>query len=85
MVQLYSNYDNIANEICSDISPSLQVNYHINSETMISNKSKSSKGKAKSVRSKQSKKPKDRKQTSYITDYYPVNEKLYCCRYTRIN
>ena len=74
MIQLYSNYDNIANEICSDISPSLQVNYHINSETMISNKSKSSKGKSKSARSKQSNKSKDNKANSYFSEFCVVTQ-----------
>lgn len=77
MIQLYSNYDSIANENCSEVKRSLQLNSILNSKTMISDKANSSKGKGKSSRSKQSKKPKDRKPTSYITDYYAVNEKLY--------
>ena len=74
MIQLYSNYDNIANENCSEVKRSLQLNDNNKSETMISNKSKSSKGKSKSARSKQSNKSKDNKANSYFSEFCVVTQ-----------
>ena len=69
--------DSINNENCSEVKRSLQLNVKLNREIMIANNPPSSKGKGKSARSKRSKKSGDRTPTSYITDYYAVNEWLY--------